>query len=165
MFFKHSDPVERRIWRGILEALLAAYVFGLLHLAPSISFGKFDSHGGSVLQDLARFVPELIIAGIFALAVSLHVVIPAGALLGFLLPKVAVTFEPPRAFLIGAVGGVILAFGAAELINLPYSSQSATSSRFWLNAYHLGQQMAGYCALWIGFRLAHLSKQIRAEKS
>ncbi|MGH7495175.1 MAG: hypothetical protein ACREOO_22620 [bacterium] len=35
----------------------------------------------------------------------------------------------------------------------------------WLNCFYSGQQMAIYCALWIGLRLAYLSKQIRAENA
>jgi hypothetical protein len=165
MFYKHNDSLKRRTWLGIGEALLAAHLFGMLYLAPSVSFGKFRSGGPSAIQDLARFFSELIIVGFFALAVSLHIVIPVGALLGFLLPKVAVKFEPLQAFLIGSVGGATLGFGGAVLMGLAFGPQSVTSSLFWSNVNNLGQQLAGYSALWIGLRLAHLSKQIRAEKS
>jgi hypothetical protein len=57
--------LERRVWLGIGEALLAAYVFGMLYSLPSIAIGKFGSDGASLIQDLARFLPELMVVGIF----------------------------------------------------------------------------------------------------
>jgi hypothetical protein len=65
MFFKHNDSLERRVWLGIGEALLAAYVFGTLYLLPSISFWKYRSDGDSLIHDLAQFFPELIVSGFF----------------------------------------------------------------------------------------------------
>jgi hypothetical protein len=164
MFFKHNDSLERRVWLGIGEALLAAYVFGTLYLLPSISFWKYRSDGDSLIHDLAQFFPELIVSGFFALAVSFHVVIPLGALLGFLLPKIAVQCKPVQAFLIGGMVGVIMAFATAVLIGPVLGAQPATTLRFWTDPDYVGQPLAIYCALWTGLRLAYLCKQIRAEK-
>lgn len=150
---------------GIGEALLAAYVFGTLYLLPSISSGKFRSDGDSLIQDLAQFFPELIVVGFFCAGVSFHVVIPVGALLGFLLPKIAIQCKPVQAFLIGGMVGVILAFGTAALIGSALGAQPVTSLRFWTNPDDMGQQLAIYCVLWTGFRLAYLSKQVRTQNS
>jgi hypothetical protein len=165
MFFKHNDSLERRVWLGIGEALLAACVFGTLYLLPSISFWNYRSDGDSLIHDLARFFPELISLGFLALAGSFHVAIPVGALLGFLLPKIAVQCKPVQAFLIGGMVGVILAIGTAVLMGSVLGAQPATTLRFWTDPGYMGQPLAIYCALWIGFRLAYLSKQRRAETS
>ena len=165
MFFKYNDSLQRRIWLGIGEALLATCLFFILHILPATALGLFGSTGPSAIQNLAWMFAALIFYGSFALAGSLHVIIPIGALLGFLLPKVALKYKPVQAFLMGGIGGAILALGAMVLLSLTYDAQPVKTLRLLLTWFFSVPPIVIWCALWLGFRLAHLGKQIRAENS